>query len=93
MKRILIFCIAALLAGPVSAQFHSNMQESAENWLSNPQNVSAQGGGRIGEDDGPTADPTVPVGDSLYLILLSAGFYAGFRFSKSRKYTCKSVLQ
>jgi hypothetical protein len=92
-----MFCIAALLAGPISAQFHSNMHESAENWLKKSDLRSGndtQGGNRAG-DETPVGEVSVstPVGNGLYLILLSAGIYAVVLFSKSREYTYKSVLR
>ena len=92
LRKVLLVALTGMfLAGsvPAFAQYPTSMQEKTGNWLSGSTTPATNGGG--GGPQGissPTPDPTVPVGDSLLVIVLLAGGYLVWR--KRRELRTKS---
>jgi hypothetical protein len=76
-KTVLLFMLIGIfIAGGVSAQntgYPSNMQEKVDNWLSS--SASSADDMDLYAISTPTAEPKVPVGDSLFTVVLLSGLY------------------
>jgi hypothetical protein len=91
--KIIQWCLCLLLAGtyPFSsaAQSRKQFKDRTENWLQNSRTDSSSAGALRGsrtEDESATETPAIPVGNSLFIILLYAGIYSTILRKKGKTF-------
>ncbi|MDR1120730.1 MAG: hypothetical protein LBM08_07405 [Dysgonamonadaceae bacterium] len=86
-KTVLLFMLVGIfIAGSVSAQnsgYPSTMQKSVDNWLNG--STFTEDYADVQSISAPTTEPQVPVGDSLFTVVLLSGLYLLWNRKKNVK--------
>jgi hypothetical protein len=81
-NKFYIVVVCLLFAGQIAFAQQSSIQHKVENWTTERPEIQKAA---MDLSEGPTADPTVPVSDSLPVLCLLAGAYAAFTLVRRKK--------